>query len=247
MPRLHARRSSSPRRLKQLVRPAGDPGRPFLGRSVRDRLCASVSRAHRGSRSALRRDPSVGGRSWLVQQSCVVARHRPAVLAHLVYPLGFFLIDRVSRTVFEPQAVPPDYVRRAAIPLVLRPKTFFANARDLALLEKFIAAQVPRYVDLRSPTIIITGDCDTMVSPEINACALAATLPRAKLVFLKGVGHMPIMPRPRKWWQQSMNSRRRIGGAGLDRSIPASARKSAGACAHSGLIPAAATTLPHFS
>ena len=44
---------------------------------------------------------------------------------------------------------------------------------------------------LRSPTIIITGDRDTMVSPKINACALAATLPRAKLVFLKGVGHMP--------------------------------------------------------
>jgi pimeloyl-ACP methyl ester carboxylesterase len=74
---------------------------------------------------------------------------------------------------------------------VLRPKTFFANARDLALLENFIAAQVPSYVDLRSPTIIITGDRDTMVSPKINACALAATLPQAKLVFLKGVGHMP--------------------------------------------------------
>jgi pimeloyl-ACP methyl ester carboxylesterase len=87
--------------------------------------------------------------------------------------------------------VPPDYVRRAAIRLVLRPKTFFANARDLALLRNFIAAQVPSYAGLRAPTVIITGDRDTMVSPKINACALAATLPRAKLVFLKGVGHMP--------------------------------------------------------
>jgi pimeloyl-ACP methyl ester carboxylesterase len=93
--------------------------------------------------------------------------------------------------VFEPQAVPDDYVRRAAIRLVLRPKTFFANARDLALLKSFIAAQVPSYADLRSPTIIITGDRDTVVSPKINACALAATLPQAKLVLLKGVGHMP--------------------------------------------------------
>ena len=115
----------------------------------------------------------------------------PLFLRTLVYPLGSFLIDGVSRSVFEPQAVPPDYVRRAAIRLVLRPKTFFANARDLALLKGFIAAQVPSYVDLRSPIIIITGDRDTMVSPEINACALAATLPQAKLVFLKGVGHMP--------------------------------------------------------
>ena len=115
----------------------------------------------------------------------------PLFLRTLVYPLSFFLTDGVSRTVFAPQPVPEDYVRRAAIRLVLRPKTFFANARDLALLKSFIAAQVPSYADLRSPTIIMTGDRDTMVSPEINACAFAATVPGAKLVFLNGVGHMP--------------------------------------------------------
>jgi pimeloyl-ACP methyl ester carboxylesterase len=115
----------------------------------------------------------------------------PLFLRTLVYPLGSYMIDGVSRSVFQPQAVPKDYLQRAAIRLVLRPKTFFANARDLALLRNFIAAQVPSYADLRSPTIIITGDRDSMVSPEINACALAATLPRAKLVLLKGVGHMP--------------------------------------------------------
>jgi pimeloyl-ACP methyl ester carboxylesterase len=58
-------------------------------------------------------------------------------------------------------------------------------------LESFIAAQVPRYVDLRIPTIIIAGDRDTMVSPQINARVLAATLPSAKLIMLKDVGHMP--------------------------------------------------------
>jgi pimeloyl-ACP methyl ester carboxylesterase len=115
----------------------------------------------------------------------------PLFLRTLVYPVGSLLVDGVSRSVFEPQAVPEDYVRRAAIRLVLRPKTFFANARDLALLKRFIADQVQSYAELRSPTIIITGDHDTMVSPKINACALAATLPRAKLVFLNGVGHMP--------------------------------------------------------
>src|SRR5438876_340035 len=115
----------------------------------------------------------------------------PLFLRTCVYPLGLLLVERVSRSVFEPQAVPEDYVRRAAIRLVLRPKTFYSNARDLALLERFIAAQVPRYVDLRTPTVIITGDRDTMVSPQINARALAATLPCAKLVLLKDIGHMP--------------------------------------------------------
>ena len=115
----------------------------------------------------------------------------PLFLRTLVYPLGLFLIDGVSRSVFEPQTVPKDYLRRAAIRLVLRPKTFFSNARDLALLRGFIAAQVPSYVNLRLPTVILTGDHDSLVSPEINARALAATLPHAKLICLKGVGHMP--------------------------------------------------------
>jgi pimeloyl-ACP methyl ester carboxylesterase len=115
----------------------------------------------------------------------------PIFLRTLVYPLSFFLANSVSRSVFEPQSVPDDYMRRAAIPLVLRPKTFFANARDLALLRGFIIAQVPSYAKLRTPTIIVTGDCDAMVSPKINAQALAAVLPHSKVVMLKGVGHMP--------------------------------------------------------
>jgi len=101
------------------------------------------------------------------------------------------LVGGASRTVFEPQAVPADYLRRAAIRLVLRPKTFYSNALDLTLLESFITAQVPRYVDLQTPTVIISGERDTMVSPQINARALAAVLPRAKLVLLKNIGHMP--------------------------------------------------------
>src|SRR5438876_7136826 len=113
----------------------------------------------------------------------------PLFLRTCVYPLGLLLLDRLSRSVFEPQAVPNDYVRRAAIRLVLRPKTFYSNARDLALLKSFIAAQVPHYVNLRTPTVIITGDCDTTVSPQINARALAATLPCANLFTLKGIGH----------------------------------------------------------
>jgi pimeloyl-ACP methyl ester carboxylesterase len=115
----------------------------------------------------------------------------PLFLRTCVYPLGLLLVDGAARSVFEPQPVPENYVRRAAIRLVLRPRTFHSNARDLSLLESFIAAQVPRYVDLRTPTVIIAGDRDTMVSPQINARALAATLPCAKLVLLKDIGHMP--------------------------------------------------------
>jgi pimeloyl-ACP methyl ester carboxylesterase len=115
----------------------------------------------------------------------------PLFLQTCVLPLGLLLVGGVSRSVFEPQSVPEYYVQRAAIRLVLRPKTFYSNAMDLAQLRRFIAAQVPRYGELRTPTIIITGDNDTIVSPQINARVLAATLPHAKLVVLKNIGHMP--------------------------------------------------------
>src|SRR4051812_41763843 len=115
----------------------------------------------------------------------------PLFVRTCVYPLGLLLAASASRSVFEPQPVPEDYMRRAAVLLVLRPKTFCSNARDLALLETFIRRQVPRYADLRTPTIIIAGDRDALVSPEINARALAATLPSSKLVLLKDIGHMP--------------------------------------------------------
>jgi pimeloyl-ACP methyl ester carboxylesterase len=115
----------------------------------------------------------------------------PLFLSTCVYPLGLLMAHDALRSVFEPQAVPDNYMRRAAIRLVLRPKTFHSNARDLAQLKSFITAQVPHYGELDAPTVIITGDRDTMVSPQINARALAATLPRAKLVLLKDIGHMP--------------------------------------------------------
>jgi pimeloyl-ACP methyl ester carboxylesterase len=115
----------------------------------------------------------------------------PLFLRTCVYPLGLLMANGILRSVFEPQAVPAGYIDRAAIRLVLRPKTFYSNARDLALLERFIAAQVPRYVGLRTPTVIVTGDRDMMVSAQTNARVLAATLPDAKLVLLKDVGHMP--------------------------------------------------------
>jgi pimeloyl-ACP methyl ester carboxylesterase len=114
-----------------------------------------------------------------------------------VFPLGLLMAAGASRSAFEPQSVPDDYLRRAAIRLVLRPKSFHSNARDLALLKSFIAAQVPRYADLRTPTVIITGDRDTLVSPEINAHAFAAAVPGARLVLLKNVGHMPHHAAPR--------------------------------------------------
>jgi pimeloyl-ACP methyl ester carboxylesterase len=106
-------------------------------------------------------------------------------------PVGSLLMQSVARTVFAPQEAPADYVERTAIALVLRPENFLANARDVAGLHAFVTRQAPRYASIKAPTVIITGDRDTVVSPDIHARAFAAKVPQSKLVVLEGVGHMP--------------------------------------------------------
>jgi len=104
-------------------------------------------------------------------------------------PAGFPFLDTLARVVFAPQPIAADYVRRAAIALILRPAEFIANANDVARLLESVKAQAPRYGEIAAPTVIITGDRDTIVSPVIHSKALAAQLPHAKLIMLPGVGH----------------------------------------------------------
>jgi len=111
-------------------------------------------------------------------------------------PVGSLLLPNAVGSVFSPQPVPADYVRRASIMLVLRPRSFLANAQDVAALKDHLRRQFGRYGDIRVPTIVITGDRDDTVSLDIHARALATVIPKARLEILQGVGHMPHHARP---------------------------------------------------
>jgi pimeloyl-ACP methyl ester carboxylesterase len=113
----------------------------------------------------------------------------PLFARTIVLPAAFLFVDAFARGLFTPQAMSETYVRNAAIPLVLRPREFIANARDVATLKESVTRQSPRYAEITAPTVIITGDRDTIVSPEIHSKALAATLAHAKLIVLPGIGH----------------------------------------------------------
>jgi pimeloyl-ACP methyl ester carboxylesterase len=93
--------------------------------------------------------------------------------------------------VFSPNEPPPDYVSRASARLALRPSEFLAGAREVSGLKAFVAGQVERYRGLSVPTVIIAGAADTIVPPNVHAQPLEAALPRARLLLLPGVGHMP--------------------------------------------------------
>lgn len=118
--------------------------------------------------------------------------------AMLGVPIGMALLGALTREVFAPQTPPPGYVTAAAIRLVLRPQTFMNNARDIAVLKAFVAAQAPHYSRISAPTVIITGDSDATVAPEIHAAVLAEAIPQARLEILPGVGHMPHYAAPER-------------------------------------------------
>jgi pimeloyl-ACP methyl ester carboxylesterase len=114
------------------------------------------------------------------------------LFAHTVaLPLSFLMLDGGVTSVFAPQPAPADYVRRAAIRLLLRPAQFVANAQDIAAIKAFVTAQVPRYREIGVPTVIVAGSADSTVSPQLHARALAAAVPNARLITLAGIGHMP--------------------------------------------------------
>jgi pimeloyl-ACP methyl ester carboxylesterase len=113
------------------------------------------------------------------------------LLAHTItLPLGLLLADRSARGVFLPQAMPDGFVKDTATLLLLRPREFVANARDLVTLKRAVAEQAPRYAEIRAPVTVIAGDADKTVSTDIHARPFVATVPDARLIVLPGVGHM---------------------------------------------------------
>jgi pimeloyl-ACP methyl ester carboxylesterase len=114
----------------------------------------------------------------------------PLLAYTITLPLGLILAEPGARSVFAPQTMPSGFVGGSATPLLLRPREFLANAWDLVTLKAAVAEQAPRYKNIKVPVVVITGDTDTTVSPNIHSRPFAAAVPNAKLIVLPGVGHM---------------------------------------------------------
>jgi pimeloyl-ACP methyl ester carboxylesterase len=114
----------------------------------------------------------------------------PLLAYTITLPLGYFMAEPGARGAFLPQVMPDGFVSNTATSLLLRPREFIANARDLVTLRAAMAEQAPRYAGISAPITIIAGDADKTVSTHIHSRPLAATAPNAKLIVLPGVGHM---------------------------------------------------------
>src|SRR5665213_2251906 len=133
--------------------------------------------------------PWRGGVGWY--NKLVTAPVIGKLLAYTItLPLGYFLTEPGARSVFLPQTMPARFVENTATPLLLRPRAFLANAWDLVTLKEAVRQQAPRYVGITAPVVVIAGDADKTVYPDIHARPFAATVPHARLIMLPGVGHM---------------------------------------------------------
>jgi pimeloyl-ACP methyl ester carboxylesterase len=133
--------------------------------------------------------PWRGGVGWY--NKAVITPVIGPLLAHTItLPLGLLLAKPSARIVFLPQVMPEGFVRHTATLLLLRPREFVANARDLVTLKAAVSAQAHRHGEISVPTTVISGDADKTVSTNIHSRPFAAAVPRAKLIVLPGIGHM---------------------------------------------------------
>jgi len=114
----------------------------------------------------------------------------PLLAYTITLSLGLVLAEKSARAVFAPQAMPENFVKDTATPLLLRPREFLCNARDLVTLKAAVTEQAPRYGDIKAPVTIISGDVDKTVSTVIHSRLFASAVPNAKLIVLPGIGHM---------------------------------------------------------
>lgn len=109
----------------------------------------------------------------------------------LALPAGLRRINHGSRCVFLPNKMPQDYIKNTAPSLVLRPKTFRANAKDIAALFNYLVKTWPKYKNIKAPTIIISGEKDNVVFPYIHSKGLEQHIEGAEFISLDNMGHKP--------------------------------------------------------
>ncbi len=115
----------------------------------------------------------------------------PLFCAVFAIPLGLKKLPSAIRSVFSPDNVPKNYAHDVAAELVLRPRNFAANARDVYNLKTNLLNQSPNYGRISCPALILTGTRDDIVWPHLHSHGLKRDLQNAELIEYENCGHMP--------------------------------------------------------
>ncbi len=132
--------------------------------------------------------PWPGGIAWYYTAASAPVTG-PLFSTFVAPPAGFLALDQATRGVFAPNKRPPDYIEATRAWAALRPKAFRHNAQEVAALNGWARSAAPNYSKIKAPTVIITGDTDNVVSPEIHSRQLARDIDRSILIVVKNLGH----------------------------------------------------------
>ncbi|AZN73185.1 alpha/beta hydrolase [Georhizobium profundi] len=134
--------------------------------------------------------PWPGGVAWFysVARAPVIG---PLFSNVVALPVGSARVVSSAACVFAPNPMPSDYVELTGPQLVLRPKAFRANSTDVANLKDYVERISLRYPEIMAPAVVITGNRDEIVLPEIHSQGLARDLPNSELVEINNLGHKP--------------------------------------------------------
>ena len=92
-----------------------------------------------------------------------------------------------------PETTPQNYVRDAAIALILQPRAFRTNAVYAMNLKYHLEDMQKTYKDMpgtQNKLLIIHGDKDRTVNIDYNAASLLGLRPDVELLELAGAGHL---------------------------------------------------------
>jgi len=191
----NARPDGQARAIARLMEARGMERAIIVGHSFGGAIAASFALEHPEKTAGLlflapATHPWPGGVDWYynLAKMPVVG----GLFSHIVaMPAGLTRIESGTRSVFEPNPRPQDYVDATAPALVLRPTTFRNNAIDVANLLAYVRRVQPRYREIRTPTVIVTGDSDGIVYEEIHSRGLARDIAGSELVWIRNLGHKP--------------------------------------------------------
>lgn len=134
--------------------------------------------------------PWPGGVAWYNDLAAIPALGN-LFARTLTLPAGMGRVKPGVACVFAPNPVPADYLDTTGAQMVLRPKQFRANARELTRLNAYVRKVAPRYTEIAAPTVIVTGDSDDVVAPEIHSAGLKREIEGSELVTIRNLGHKP--------------------------------------------------------
>jgi len=118
---------------------------------------------------------------------------KPPVIGDITLAVGklFFgksMLKKELKDAFDPQAVPPDYLKSANASW-LGHKQLKAYLEDEWKLNEGLNRVSKRYSEIHVPVVIVTGDADKVCTPQENAYRLKTVISKSQLVELKHTGH----------------------------------------------------------